>query len=159
MKRADALKIAKQLFKKHKLDKRGWTFGFDRAIERQGLCLFLDKRITISGPLVDRNDEAWVRELLLHEIAHALAGQYAGHGPRWKAVCRRIGAIPQPYGGIPPGSIPPKYILTCPGCDTTFRRQRVQKGCWCPDCGREKGLLLVALNPDFKEPGKSPRVA
>lgn len=38
MKRTDALKIVKQLYRKHKLDKRGWTFAFVRAVERLGGC-------------------------------------------------------------------------------------------------------------------------
>lgn len=32
-----------------------------------------------------------VENVILHEIAHALAGQEAGHGPRWRAVALWIG--------------------------------------------------------------------
>lgn len=102
MKRTDALKIAKQLFRKHKLDKRGWSFAFDRAIERHGGCEYQHKTITVSGILTDLNDAAWFRGILLHEIAHAIAGWGAGHGPEWKEVCREIGADPRRLRDVPP---------------------------------------------------------
>jgi predicted SprT family Zn-dependent metalloprotease len=35
------------------------------------------------------------RDTVLHEIAHAIAGHKAGHGPAWKMVARMIGAKPQ----------------------------------------------------------------
>jgi predicted SprT family Zn-dependent metalloprotease len=128
-------------------------------VERHGACDHYKKRITVSGALTDLNDAAWFRELLLHEIAHALASWGAAHGPEWKAVCRRIGAKPQACGDTPPFEPPPKYILTCPGCGMTDHSHRLHKGSYCIACGPEKGLLLVALNPDFKEPVRSPRVA
>ncbi len=159
MKRTDALKSVKQLFRKHKLDKRRWSFAFDRAVERHGECDDRNKKITISGVLTDLNDAAWFRGILLHEIAHAIAGWAAAHGPEWKAVCRQIGADPRPYRDKPPFEPPPKYILTCPGCDKVFYGRRLDKGSYCIACGPEKGLLHVALNPELKEPARSPRVA
>ena len=38
-----------------------------------------------------------IRDTILHEIAHALAWTRHGertHGPRWKQICREIGAVP-----------------------------------------------------------------
>ena len=37
-------------------------------------------------------DPREVRDTILHEIAHALAGAKAKHGPAWKAIARRLGA-------------------------------------------------------------------
>jgi len=34
-------------------------------------------------------------DTILHEIAHALAGPAAKHGPAWKAIARRLGATPK----------------------------------------------------------------
>ena len=39
--------------------------------------------------------EAEIRDTILHEIAHALAGPEARHGARWKAIARRIDATPR----------------------------------------------------------------
>lgn len=36
-----------------------------------------------------------VTDTILHEIAHALAGPAARHGPAWKSIARRLGATPK----------------------------------------------------------------
>lgn len=69
----------------------GWRFDFDNAKSRFGACHYRTKKITLSGYLVPLNDEAEVRNTILHEIAHALAGAASGHGPEWKRVARSIG--------------------------------------------------------------------
>jgi len=71
-----------------------WTFAFDRGTRRMGLCSFTNRRISVSRHYAKHADEAHVRDTLLHEIAHVLAGPAAKHGPVWKAVARRIGATP-----------------------------------------------------------------
>lgn len=68
-----------------------WTFKFDRAVGRFGLTKFGPNIISLSGPITERVGENEVRLTILHEIAHALAGFKAGHGPAWKRVCREIG--------------------------------------------------------------------
>lgn len=70
----------------------GWSFRFDRARRRFGICRFGVKEISVSRTLVELNPEEECRDTVLHEIAHALAGPRAGHGPKWKAMCRRVGA-------------------------------------------------------------------
>ena len=70
--------LAQELFQRHGLV--NYSFGFDRAIRRAGLCNYSQKRITISRHLVEAGDMAVVEQVLLHEIAHALCGQAAGHG-------------------------------------------------------------------------------
>ncbi len=60
---------------------------------RFGCCNFTRRRISLSRPLTFLNDEAEVRDTILHEIAHALTPK-TGHGPAWKAMCLRIGAKP-----------------------------------------------------------------
>jgi len=72
-----------------------WSFGFDRAKQRCGNCNYRTRKITLSIYYVSMNTEADVRDTILHEIAHAIAGHKAGHGPEWKKVARNIGAKPQ----------------------------------------------------------------
>ena len=52
----------------------GWSFGFDNAKKRAGLCSFSAKSITVSRYLAARYDDDDVHQILLHEVAHALAG-------------------------------------------------------------------------------------
>lgn len=71
----------------------GWTFGFDHAKRRAGLCNYTDKRISVSRHLAARYEDDEIHQVLLHEVAHALAGAAAGHGPKWKAVCDELGYV------------------------------------------------------------------
>lgn len=72
-----------------------WSFAFDNAKRRCGNCNFGKRKITLSRHYVSMNEEWEIRDTILHEIAHAIAGFEAGHGPNWKGVARRIGATPK----------------------------------------------------------------
>lgn len=83
--------LANQLMATHGLTAAGWIFDFDNAKKRLGNCSFTKKRITISKHMVSAATTDEVEQALLHEIAHALAGHPAGHGPIWQAKARSIG--------------------------------------------------------------------
>lgn len=72
-----------------------WSFAFDNAKRRCGNCDFGRRKITLSRHYVAMNDEWEIRDTILHEIAHAIAGFKAGHGPDWRKVAVRIGATPK----------------------------------------------------------------
>lgn len=82
-----------------------WSFDFDRAKTRNGQCDFTRQRITLSRHFVQLNDATLVRETILHEIAHAIAGSAAGHGPQWQMVARNLGVRPvaRKATSMPPG--------------------------------------------------------
>ena len=73
----------------------GWTFAFGEARRRLGHCHFQDRMIRISRTHALEGSEEQIRDTVLHEIAHAIAGYEAGHGPLWKVTARRIGATPR----------------------------------------------------------------
>ena len=85
--------IARRLMDEHGLT--GWTFAFVEARKRLGNCHFEDRMIRISRTHALEGSEEQIRDTVLHEIAHAIAGYEAGHGPLWKATARRIGATPR----------------------------------------------------------------
>lgn len=60
-----------------------------------GYCDYDTKEIALSKFHALKNPLEVTRNTVLHEIAHALAGYEANHGPKWKAICRKIGAIPE----------------------------------------------------------------
>jgi len=84
-----AKKLTKEYFKKHKLD--DWTFHFSNAKRRFGCCYYARKKITISKELTKLNSEEIFVNTLLHEIAHALCGPFAGHMKQWKLKAIEIG--------------------------------------------------------------------
>jgi len=83
--------LATELLTRHGLTAEGWTFAFDRAQRRLGACKYNRKQITISHYMTVAADRHTVHQTLLHEIAHALVGHAAAHGPVWKAKAASIG--------------------------------------------------------------------
>lgn len=76
-------------------------FAFDGGKRRLGATHFLrigntslPQKITLSRHYAVLLPKDEIRDVMLHEIAHALAGRDAGHGPVWKAAARKVGAKP-----------------------------------------------------------------
>ena len=57
------------------LDPGEWSFDFDHARTRAGLCDFGKKRISVSKHLAAKYEDDEIHQVLLHEVAHALAGR------------------------------------------------------------------------------------
>src|SRR5687768_3581603 len=68
----------------------GWTFEWDNGKRRLGACHYTTKRVTMSRHLVQNCDDAEVREVLLHEIAHALTPGH-NHDGVWRAKLIEMG--------------------------------------------------------------------
>ena len=73
-----------------------WSFDFDHAKRRAGLCDYRRKRITVSRYLAARFEDDEIHQTLLHEVAHAVAGHTAAHGPEWKRVAMDLGYVGGP---------------------------------------------------------------
>jgi predicted SprT family Zn-dependent metalloprotease len=118
-----ARKLALRLMREHAVP-GDWVFQFDRSKVRFGKCNYGEKEISLSEYLVELNDEAEVRDTILHEIAHALLPRGAGHGPKWRAMAESIGCQPRRCYGEEVARPLPKYKGTCPGCRRVIRRHR-----------------------------------
>ena len=125
---------AKALFALH-LD-ASWTFDFDRATRRAGLCNFSRKRITVSRHLAERFDDDAIHQTLLHEVAHALAGPHAGHGVEWRRTARRLGYV----GGVthdgPIADERARWRGSCPSGHDFVRFRRPSCDVSCGRCSR-----------------------
>jgi len=129
----DAKRLALDLIKAHGL--RGWSFTFDRAVTRFGSCNERRRRITLSAKLTELNDAAAVRDTILHEIAHALVGIRAGHGPKWRKAALAIGCNGQRCYGDEVRAPTAKFIGTCPTCGYKLHRSR-RRRVSCGKCER-----------------------
>ena len=82
MNESEVAALAQMLFIRHGLDLDGWTFEFaDLREGMHGFCHTDTRRIEFARdalPCSDRN----ARELVLHEIAHALCG-HGEHNLAW----------------------------------------------------------------------------
>ena len=123
-----AQEIARDLMHLHGL--HDWCFRYDRARRRFGSCNYTRRQITLSSPLTLLNDEYQVRDTLLHEIAHALAPGDQ-HGPKWRAVCVKIGAKPQrcftEKEVVTPTRKPARYAIGCTHCNWWADRRRLTR--------------------------------
>jgi predicted SprT family Zn-dependent metalloprotease len=115
--------LARQEMRKHGL--QGWTFGFATTKRRLGVCKYRTKRIEIAEFHALNNPPEKVLDTLLHEIAHALAGPAARHGPVWKAVAVRLGARPRSCANASEMAMTPgDWQATCPTCRKIYHRYR-----------------------------------
>lgn len=128
--------LAIRLMVRYSLIEKGWGFNYDSAVRRFGLCSYRKNTIFLSKPLTLLNDEAQVRDTILHEIAHALVGSGHHHDKVWKAKCVEIGAKPLRCCAV--GKITPdKYVAVCV-CGKVFSRiNKPKRGrlvyCMCQD--------------------------
>ncbi len=118
------------------LDPKLWSFGFDNAKTRAGLCSFDKHRITVSRYLAGRYEDDEIHQILLHEIAHALAGPRAAHGPKWKSIARELG-----YDGkrTHDGAIADEFapwVGTCPAGHIHYRYKQPRAALACGRCSR-----------------------
>jgi predicted SprT family Zn-dependent metalloprotease len=117
-----------------------WTFAFDNARTRAGLCSYDKKRISVSRLLAARYDDDEIHQVLLHEVAHALAGAGAGHGPRWKKVARELGYEGKRlHGGAIADELAP-WIGHCPSGHVHYRYKRPTRVVSCANCSRSFDL-------------------
>ncbi len=124
-----------------------WAFGWNRRKRSLGLCRYRERRLELSIHFVYANDEAQVRETIRHEIAHALAGERAGHGPLWKSICQRVGCqavrCDQGEAVMPKG----RWVARCVTCGKEYwrhRRPARRAKYWCRGCGPQRGVVVFS---------------
>ena len=126
---------AQRLFVSHQLEGQ-WSFRFDRATTRLGQCDHRSRSISVSRYLTDKATPAEVTQVLLHEIAHALAGPRAAHGPRWKSIARQIGYLGGRTHTLEPAHDRAKWVGECPRGHEIVRFRRPGKPVSCAKCDR-----------------------
>jgi Zn-dependent protease with chaperone function len=90
MLKLDALKLGDSLLREQAL--AGWSFGFHASAFKAGFCRHETRTISVSTRLVELNDVAHIREVILHEIAHALLGDTHHHDEVWRLKAVELGA-------------------------------------------------------------------
>lgn len=80
--------------------KRDWRFEFSEKMENSfGLC-YSSKIIRLSSKYIRLNLNFFhiIKDVILHEIAHAIQFEkqgYLSHDKHWKLICSQIGAKPR----------------------------------------------------------------
>lgn len=129
--------LANELLKLHNLV--GWEFEFDNSKHRFGCCHCSEKKISLSRNLVLLNDEAKVKDTILHEIAHALLPSKYHHNFLWKEKCIEIGCAPKRCYDNKDVNVPKGcYVLYCPNCKNEHRQfKHPHEGVACGKCCKD----------------------
>jgi predicted SprT family Zn-dependent metalloprotease len=124
-----ARQLASGLMARHGLT--AWRLVFDNAKTRAGVCRFDRKEIGLSRPLISLYEVEQVTEIVLHEIAHALAGPRHGHDRVWRATARRIGCSGERCVPADAPGVDGPWVGVCPaGHRTTAHRRPIRvKSC------------------------------
>ncbi|WP_340536791.1 SprT-like domain-containing protein [Nocardioides sp. GXZ039] len=130
----DAFAMAEDLLQHHGLGE--WTVAFDGAKRRAGICRFGPRVLGLSAPLTVLHTVDEVRDTILHEIAHALAGPSHGHDATWREIAQRIGSSGERC--VSPDSAVPvtPWLGSCPAGHTTGRHRRPERVMTCAQCSR-----------------------
>lgn len=139
----EAEKLAIKLMEQHGLFQQDWKFSFDANKTAFGCCSYSRKTIFLSAHYTRLNNEFEVKDTILHEIAHAIAGYNAGHGPDWKAICKEIGAKPvatftddEAFGSRA------RYMAVCQDCERQFKSpNKLPLYCQCQQSKKVKTFL------------------
>ena len=121
---------AERLLRRHGL--RDWSFQYDDALGRAGVCIHGIKVIGLSRLYGVHATDTQVRDTILHEIAHALAGPHHNHDRFWKDLARSIGCTSERCHNVQ--FAPWRYIVTCPNCRWAIRRNVRRRGTLCRTC-------------------------
>ncbi len=102
----------------------GWTFGFDLAPTRAGVCRYDQRRINLSVSYCMAATRAEIEDTILHEIAHAIVGPRHNHDAVWKSKAREIGCVGERCHRVQHST--PKWVGEC-GCGQQWFRQALQR--------------------------------
>ncbi len=72
----------------------------------------------------------------MHEVAHAIAGSRAGHGPRWKTLASELGYEGKRlHSGAIADELAP-WVGSCPAGHLHYRYKRPARTLACGRCSR-----------------------
>lgn len=114
------------LMDEHGLD--AWAIKWNSNLKRRlGQCQF-NRRVLEFSTNLTRLDDDRVRNIALHEIAHALVGPGHGHDWAWRRQARAIGCDGERCQHIEEGVLPKaKYTITCKCGKVRGDRHRLTK--------------------------------
>ena len=118
------------------LDLDLWSFGWDSAKKRLGVCKYDQHLISLSRYFVDYHSLDEIDQVMRHEIAHALAGPKAGHSAKWKKIATSLGYQHKRISGEQIGNATAKLVGTCPNGHVVYRHRKPKTPLSCSRCSR-----------------------
>ena len=116
------------------LDMTKWSFVFDSGKRRAGLCDHTNKRISLSKHLVQLHSIEQSRQVLWHEIGHALVGANHGHDKTWLASAAKLGYRNEKFSGRTIDENQATWLGMCPNGHKYYRYKKPTGVASCSQC-------------------------
>jgi len=134
----DAYALAEHLLARHGLD--DWEVAYDSAKRRAGVCRYDVRTIGLSAPLTTLHTFDEVRDTILHEIAHALAGPEHGHDAYWRRLAMSIGSSGERCMSTQSARVEPAWLGVCSAGHVQERHKRPERVITCGTCSNRFDL-------------------
>ena len=118
------------------LDTGKWKFGFDSGKRRAGLCDHTNSRISLSRHMAQLHAVDQSRQVMYHEIAHALAGAKHGHDAQWLRIATDLGYRNERISSREVDERHAKWLGRCPNGHEYFRYRKPTRVSSCSKCSR-----------------------
>lgn len=109
-----------------------WSFQFDHATRRAGCCDYRNRVISLTHEFARAAPDGEIEDTILHETAHALAGESHGHDAVWRAKALEIGCSGSRCHDV--RFTPPRYIVRCENRCWVSTAERRRRGAVCRKC-------------------------
>jgi RimJ/RimL family protein N-acetyltransferase len=118
------------------LDMTKWSFTFDSGKRRAGLCDHTNRRISLSKHLVQLHSIEQSRQVLWHEIGHALVGANHGHDKTWLAAATKLGYKNEKFSGRTIDENQATWLGMCPNGHKYYRYKKPTGVASCSLCNK-----------------------
>lgn len=81
-------------------------------------------------------DDDEVHQILLHEVAHAIAGSRAGHGPVWRKTADELGYVGKRTHDGPVAVDRARWLGRCPAGHEHHRFRKPSRPLSCAKCAK-----------------------
>jgi predicted SprT family Zn-dependent metalloprotease len=120
--------LGTNLIKEHGLYEKGWRFNLGNMKRLVGRCEYKTKQIKFSVHYLLKSSQREIRNVILHEIAHALVGPGHHHDYVWRRQARAIGCTAMRCASPEAVSTAtPNYIIKCTRCGKEYPRYRLKR--------------------------------
>ena len=114
-----------------------WAFGFDSGKRRAGQCDHTNRRITLSRHMSNLHSVDQSRQVMFHEIAHALAGVKHGHDAQWLRIATDLGYRNEKISARLVDQEHARWLGTCPNGHEYFRYKKPTRTASCAKCSKK----------------------
>lgn len=88
----------------------GWRTTISAGKRTIGLCDYSTKTIKLSKHHLGSDDEDYIKDTIIHEVAHAL-NPYNRHGSKWRSTAKSLGGTGEQYAKH--SNYPSKWSMMC----------------------------------------------